>query len=111
MTKFAHFALSGRTPNSVELKRVESDTRKGWRRGPESNRRIKVLQTSPLPLGYRALSLKLQIMIGKIQPIRTKIVGRGTLVGWVASRLTSLEVAVRCLTPGQLLVRMYNRKD
>ena len=26
-----------------------------WRRGPESNRRIKVLQTSPLPLGYRAL--------------------------------------------------------
>ena len=28
-----------------------------WRRGPESNRRIKVLQTSPLPLGYRALNL------------------------------------------------------
>ena len=26
-----------------------------WRRGSESNRRIKVLQTSPLPLGYRAL--------------------------------------------------------
>ena len=26
----------------------------GWRRGAESNRRIKVLQTSPLPLGYRA---------------------------------------------------------
>ena len=25
-----------------------------WRRGPGSNRRIKVLQTSPLPLGYRA---------------------------------------------------------
>jgi hypothetical protein len=25
-----------------------------WRRGPESNRRVKVLQTSPLPLGYRA---------------------------------------------------------
>ena len=25
-----------------------------WRRGAESNRRIKVLQTSPLPLGYRA---------------------------------------------------------
>ena len=24
------------------------------RRGPDSNRRIKVLQTSPLPLGYRA---------------------------------------------------------
>ncbi len=30
---------------------VESE----WRRGSESNRRIKVLQTSPLPLGYRAL--------------------------------------------------------
>src|ERR1700677_2480391 len=26
-----------------------------WRRGSESNRRIKVLQTSPLPLGYRAI--------------------------------------------------------
>jgi hypothetical protein len=25
-----------------------------WRRGSGSNRRIKVLQTSPLPLGYRA---------------------------------------------------------
>ena len=25
-----------------------------WRRGWESNPRIKVLQTSPLPLGYRA---------------------------------------------------------
>src|SRR5581483_5008258 len=29
-----------------------------WRRGSESNRRIKVLQTSPLPLGYRAPMLK-----------------------------------------------------
>ena len=29
---------------------------KNWRRGPGSNRRIKVLQTSPLPLGYRALA-------------------------------------------------------
>src|SRR5882762_5279462 len=29
-------------------------TRGSWRRGSESNRRIKVLQTSPLPLGYRA---------------------------------------------------------
>jgi hypothetical protein len=28
---------------------------KVWRRGSGSNRRIKVLQTSPLPLGYRAL--------------------------------------------------------
>ena len=30
-----------------------------WRRGSESNRRIKVLQTSPLPLGYRALFLSI----------------------------------------------------
>ena len=30
-------------------------TYKNWRRGSGSNRRIKVLQTSPLPLGYRAL--------------------------------------------------------
>jgi hypothetical protein len=28
--------------------------RENWRRGPGSNRGIKVLQTSPLPLGYRA---------------------------------------------------------
>ena len=28
---------------------------KRWRRGPELNRRIEVLQTSALPLGYRAL--------------------------------------------------------
>ena len=32
----------------------QSTLRKKWRRGSESNRRIKVLQTSPLPLGYRA---------------------------------------------------------
>jgi hypothetical protein len=31
-----------------------------WRRGSESNRRIKVLQTSPLPLGYRARSLTVE---------------------------------------------------
>src|ERR1700742_3096662 len=31
---------------------------KKWRRGSGSNRRIKVLQTSPLPLGYRALDRK-----------------------------------------------------
>ena len=31
---------------------------KGWRRGTESNRRIKVLQTFALPLGYRARLIK-----------------------------------------------------
>ena len=30
---------------------------KNWRRGPELNRRIEVLQTSALPLGYRALTI------------------------------------------------------
>ena len=34
----------------------DEQPRKIWRRGSESNRRIKVLQTSPLPLGYRALA-------------------------------------------------------
>src|SRR5208282_5816361 len=33
---------------------------KCWRRGSESNRRIKVLQTSPLPLGYRARSFTVE---------------------------------------------------
>jgi hypothetical protein len=31
-----------------------TERERSWRRGPGSNRRIKVLQTSPLPLGYRA---------------------------------------------------------
>src|SRR5439155_5229269 len=34
-----------------------------WRRGSESNRRIKVLQTSPLPLGYRALEYKISSLL------------------------------------------------
>src|SRR6267142_2449130 len=41
---------------------------KFWRRGSESNRRIKVLQTSPLPLGYRALSAKLAPSPGIVHP-------------------------------------------
>src|SRR5437660_5514484 len=36
---------------------------KDWRRGSESNRRIKVLQTSPLPLGYRALEYKISRLL------------------------------------------------
>src|SRR5215831_12041905 len=36
---------------------LQANARKIWRRGSESNRRIKVLQTSPLPLGYRARTL------------------------------------------------------
>jgi len=33
-----------------------------WRRGGESNPRIKVLQTSALPLGYRAFEVKGDIL-------------------------------------------------
>ena len=35
---------------------VQLNARKCWRRGWESNPRVKVLQTSPLPLGYRAIN-------------------------------------------------------
>ncbi len=42
------------TAGQTDPKR-QTSTAVFWRRGPESNRRIKVLQTSPLPLGYRAL--------------------------------------------------------
>ncbi len=42
--------------------------RKGWRRGSESNRRIKVLQTSPLPLGYRAPAAYVSVPSGKSPP-------------------------------------------
>ena len=40
-------------------------TRAYWRRGSESNRRIKVLQTSPLPLGYRAPDQYVSVPAGK----------------------------------------------
>src|SRR5450755_838331 len=47
----------GQSPRQVGIGgyyRSQPTARKDWRRGSESNRRIKVLQTSPLPLGYRA---------------------------------------------------------
>ncbi len=37
---------------------VLTNDRGDWRRGGESNSRIKVLQTSPLPLGYRAKKME-----------------------------------------------------
>ncbi len=40
--------------NRSNLHKLLNLLRRFWRRGPGSNRRIKVLQTSPLPLGYRA---------------------------------------------------------
>ena len=38
---------------TLEISRLRLDC---WRRGSESNRRIRVLQTLALPLGYRASS-------------------------------------------------------
>jgi hypothetical protein len=49
-----------------------------WRRGSESNRRIKVLQTSPLPLGYRASKQAILIQKRNRGPARSALqqVGR-----------------------------------
>src|SRR5579864_1326774 len=53
------FALLSTNRNEIgatgQPQQIQLRARKHWRRGAESNRRIKVLQTSPLPLGYRAL--------------------------------------------------------
>jgi hypothetical protein len=48
--------VEGKSRNSATPGRLKAAglPEKDWRRGSESNRRIKVLQTSPLPLGYRA---------------------------------------------------------
>jgi hypothetical protein len=52
--------------------------RKIWRRGPGSNRRIKVLQTSPLPLGYRALAgQSYNTRFGSLQTILANPAGAG----------------------------------
>jgi hypothetical protein len=45
---------SGWSTGEKTLERFGAKRQNNWRRGSESNRRIKVLQTSPLPLGYRA---------------------------------------------------------
>lgn len=37
-----------------------------WRRGRESNPRIKVLQTSALPLGYHAGAIQLDIFMERV---------------------------------------------
>src|SRR5262249_4448810 len=42
------------SPKEKRSSGLERSDRIIWRRGSEWNRRIKVLQTSPLPLGYRA---------------------------------------------------------
>ncbi len=43
---------------------------KNWRRGWESNPRVKVLQTSPLPLGYRAYCLYRIVFRGQNPEVR-----------------------------------------
>jgi hypothetical protein len=48
--------LRANQPRRANYLRSERLPLKAWRRGSGSNRRIKVLQTSPLPLGYRALA-------------------------------------------------------
>ena len=53
-TKKTHLWMA--VENVLNYMKVLILLRKVWRRGPGSNRRIKVLQTSPLPLGYRALA-------------------------------------------------------
>ena len=54
-----------------------------WRRGPGSNRRIKVLQTSPLPLGYRALA---GLPIGGLAPVRRSQPGWRRRAEWSGRR-------------------------
>src|SRR5579862_957597 len=51
--EFSRFAVKLRRPEEYGLSRLSCC--RNWRRGWESNPRVKVLQTSPLPLGYRAL--------------------------------------------------------
>src|SRR6185437_5385181 len=48
-----HCPLNWLSRNQVTSR--ETSGEEFWRRGWESNPRIKVLQTSPLPLGYRAV--------------------------------------------------------
>src|SRR5262249_54460478 len=52
---------AGEIPSAVEGPQFQQVLWVNWRRGSESNRRIKVLQTSPLPLGYRASTAALKI--------------------------------------------------
>src|SRR5258705_13342714 len=56
---------------------------KSWRRGSESNRRIKVLQTSPLPLGYRALKTKVAPVAQKVYGCRRATKRPLARAGWL----------------------------
>ena len=48
---------------TLESRRVSLGRSKEWRRRSESNRWIKVLQTSALPLGYAALIIKTKLIL------------------------------------------------
>ena len=79
-SKVAHFRLSGPIEREGrkrnQLHQIQPTTRKVWRRGSESNRRIKVLQTSPLPLGYRAPAQYVSVPCGKSLPAGKIWLGR-----------------------------------
>ena len=59
MSGFRERESPSEIPSAARDLKQENISTGSWRRGAESNRRIKVLQTSPLPLGYRALITKL----------------------------------------------------
>ena len=66
--------LEGRQLKHRIVVREFSDAKPDWRRGSESNRRIKVLQTSPLPLGYRAPFLAVISPSGETDGFRSAII-------------------------------------
>ncbi len=73
-----------------QISTTERDVRKGWRRGWESNPRIKVLQTSPLPLGYRA-SICLPYRVPPAKSSTLTSAGNG----WQACTILTLFMRVR----------------
>ena len=63
---------------------IRAAKRQAWRRGPELNRRIEVLQTSALPLGYRAEPQERRKLQQKIWPRKRRV--RCLLAGPCARR-------------------------
>src|SRR5580692_6214550 len=76
---------------------------KEWRRGSESNRRIKVLQTSPLPLGYRAPAQYVSVPCEKSpfagENLRGRKMERETRVELATSTLARLRSTTELLPP------------
>jgi hypothetical protein len=76
-------------------RRFFGDVRKrGWRRGPELNRRIKVLQTSALPLGYRATLVQFSILDSRIE---ARSISRKPRTGASGLRRAQLSRSTFCL--------------